>query len=84
MLEAEKKQLEHEIIYFKKIIRNHKKQDLQKTFLNLQKEKDIQVKKANNFLNLCSQLAEEVIILRNQVDKFSHLNNHINLNINSK
>lgn len=37
---------------------------------------------ANNYLNLCSQLAEDVIILRNQVDKFSHPNTNTQMNIN--
>ena len=73
-LEAEKKQLEHEIFNFRRIIRNLKKEDLQTKLQNLQKEKENHIKTANHYLNLCSKLAEDVIILRNQLDKFSHQN----------
>lgn len=49
-----------------------KKDDYNKKIIQLEKDKEESKKTANHYLHLCSQLAEEVIILRNQLDKYSH------------
>ena len=41
---------------------------------SLEKIRNETKKKANHYLHICSQLAEEVIILRDKLDKYSHLN----------
>jgi len=50
-----------------------KKEDLNKKIISLEKEREETKKSANHYLHLCSQLAEEVIVLRNQLDKYSHV-----------
>jgi hypothetical protein len=37
----------------------------------MEKEREETKKSANHYIHLCSQLAEEVIVLRNQLDKCS-------------
>ncbi len=49
-----------------------KKEDYNKKIFILEKEKEETKKSANHYLHLCTQLAEEVIVLRNQLDKYSH------------
>lgn len=49
-----------------------KKEDYNKKIQLLEKEREESKKSANHYLHLCSQLAEEVIVLRNQLDKYSH------------
>ena len=48
------------------------KDDTAKRIQLLEKEREETKKTANHYLHLCSQLAEEVIILRNQLDKLAH------------
>jgi hypothetical protein len=56
----------------RKKLKNMKKEDFGKKIVSLEKEKEESKKSANHYLHLCSQLAEEVIVLRNQFDKYSH------------
>lgn len=56
----------------RKKIKNIKKEDYNKKINLLEKEREDSKKTANNYLQLCSQLAEEVIVLRNQLDKYTH------------
>lgn len=64
--------MEKEIIEMRKKIKNIKREDYNKKIVFLEKERDDCKKTANNYLHLCSQLAEEVIVLRNQLDKYTH------------
>jgi hypothetical protein len=57
----------------RKKLKNVKKEDLNKKIISLEKEREETKKSANHYLHLCSQLAEEVIVLRNQLDKYSHV-----------
>ena len=54
----------------RKKIKNIKKEDYSKKISLLEKEREESKKTANHYLHLCSQLAEEVIVLRNQLDKY--------------
>jgi hypothetical protein len=56
----------------RKKVKNVKKEDLNKKIIQLEKEREESKKSANHYLHLCSQLAEEVIVLRNKLDKYSH------------
>jgi hypothetical protein len=56
----------------RKKLKSVKKEDYNKKIISLEKEKEDSKKSANHYLHLCSQLAEEVIVLRNQLDKYSH------------
>ena len=47
---------------------------LEEEIQSLEKIRNETKKKANHYLHICSQLAEEVIILRDKLDKYSHLN----------
>jgi hypothetical protein len=57
----------------RKKVKYQKKEDLNKKIVQLEKEKEESKKSANHYLNLCSQLAEEVIILRNKLDNYTYL-----------
>ena len=57
----------------RKKIKNIKKEDYSKKISLLEKEREESKKTANHYLHLCSQLAEEVIVLRNQLDKYSNI-----------
>jgi hypothetical protein len=57
----------------RKKLKNQKKEDLNKKIQQLEKEREDSKKSANHYLNLCSQLAEEVIILRNKLDNYTYL-----------
>ena len=56
----------------RKKVKNMKKEDINRKIKNLEKEREEAKKNANQYLLLCSQLGEEVIVLRNQLDKYSH------------
>lgn len=56
----------------RKKLKTMKKEDLNKRILLLEKEREDSKKSASHYLHLCSTLAEEVIVLRNQLDKCSH------------
>lgn len=56
----------------RKKIKNIKREDYQKKIISMEREREECKKTANNYLHLCSQLAEEVIVLRNQLDKYTH------------
>lgn len=64
--------MEKDIIELRKKIKNIKKEDSHQKISLLEKEREESKKKANHYLHLCSQLAEEVIVLRNKLDKYSH------------
>ena len=49
----------------------------QEKYKSLEKERDYLKIKASNSLSLCSKMAEELIILRDKLDKHSHLNKKI-------
>jgi len=70
--EQEKSKIEKEIIELRKDIKMINKDDTAKRIQFLEKEKEENKKTANHYLHLCSQLAEEVIMLRNQLDKIAH------------
>jgi hypothetical protein len=57
----------------RKKVKYQKKEDLNKKIQQLEKEKEESKKSANHYLNLSSQLAEEVIILRNKLDNYTYL-----------
>lgn len=57
----------------RKILKNQKKEELNRRILQLEKEREDSKKTANHYLNLCSQLAEEVIVVRNQLDNYTYL-----------
>ena len=44
------------------------------TFKSLEKERDDMKKKASDSLILCSKMAEELIILRDKLDRYNHNN----------
>ncbi len=64
--------LEIDIIELRKKVKNMKREDINKKLKSLEKERDDAKKSANQYLLLCSQLGEEVIVLRNKLDKYSH------------
>ena len=64
--------LEIEIVELRKKVKNHKKEDINRKIKNLEKEREDAKKSANQYILLCSQLGEEVIVLRNKLDKYSH------------
>ena len=70
-LEKNKCILEEEISLLRKNIKNIKKDEKMQS---LEKIRNETKKKANHYLHICSQLAEEVIILRDKLDKYSNLN----------
>jgi hypothetical protein len=72
MLEREKDDLEGDIGELRKKTKGLKKEDVNKKIKLLEREKEDSKKQANQYLMLCSQLGEEVIVLRNQLDKYSH------------
>ena len=41
---------------------------------SLEKERDETKKRASDSLSLCSKLAEELIVLRDKLDKYNHNN----------
>ena len=43
-------------------------------FKSLEKERDSMKQKASNSLALCTQMAEDLIVLRDKLDKFNHIN----------
>ena len=53
-------------------MKNKKKIGSEGTLAKLQKEKEEVKKSANHYLTLCSQLAEEVIVLRSKLDKLAN------------
>ena len=73
-LENEKGKLENEIIYLRKNLKNMKKDDYTKKIQELENTRNETKKTATHYLHMCSQLAEEVIVLRDQLDKYSHIN----------
>jgi predicted nucleic acid-binding Zn-ribbon protein len=73
-LENEKGKLEEEITMLRKSTKNMKKEDYTKKIQNLENTRDEAKKTATHYLHMCSQLAEEVIVLRDQLDKYSHIN----------
>ncbi len=74
-LENEKKNLQDEITQLRKNVKNLKKDDYSKKIQQLENIRNETKKTATHYLHLCSQLAEEVIVLRDQLDKYSHVNN---------
>ena len=73
-LENEKGKLENEIISLRKNLKNMKKDDYTKKIQELENTRNETKKTATHYLNMCYQLAEEVIVLRDQLDKYSHIN----------
>ena len=73
-LENEKGKLENEIISLRKNLKNMKKDDYTKKIQELENTRNETKKTATHYLHMCSQLAEEVIVLRDQLDKYSHIN----------
>ena len=73
-LENEKGKLEEEISMLRKTTKNMKKEDYTKKIQNLENTRNEAKKTATHYLHMCSQLAEEVIVLRDQLDKYSHIN----------
>ena len=73
-LENEKGKLEEEITMLRKSTKNMKKEDYTKKIQNLENTRDEAKKTATHYLHMCSQLAEEVIVSRDQLDKYSHIN----------
>ena len=73
-LENEKSKLEEEISMLRKTTKNMKKEDYTKKIQNLENTRNEAKKTATHYLHMCSQLAEEVIVLRDQLDKYSHIN----------
>ena len=51
-----------------------KKDDYTKKIQELENTRNETKKTATHYLHMCSQLAEEVIVLRDQLDKYSHIN----------
>lgn len=49
-----------------------KKEDYNRKIQALEKERNETKQTATHYLHMCSQLAEEVIVLRDQLDKYSH------------
>ena len=74
-LENEKGKLEEEIVLLKQNVKKLKKDDYSKKIQQLENIRNETKKTATHYLHLCSQLAEEVIVLRDQLDKYSHINN---------
>jgi hypothetical protein len=56
----------------RKKLKSLKKEDINRKVIILEKEKEETKRTANHYIHLCSTLAEEVIVLRNQLDKFLH------------
>lgn len=50
-----------------------KKEDYNQKIKVLEQERNESKKTATHYLHMCSQLAEEVIVLRDQLDKYSHV-----------
>ena len=50
-----------------------KKEDYNKKIQALENERNESKKTATQYLHMCSQLAEEVIVLRDQLDKYAHV-----------
>ena len=50
-----------------------KKEDYNQKIKALEQERNESKKTATHYLHMCSQLAEEVIVLRDQLDKYSHV-----------
>ena len=74
--ELEKKKLETEerIKELKeKIIDINIVKDIE-AFKLLEKERDNMKKRASNSLALCTKMAEDLIVLRDKLDKFNHIN----------
>ena len=43
-------------------------------FKSLEKERDSMKKRASNSLALCTKMAEDLIVLRDKLDKYKHIN----------
>ena len=50
-----------------------KREDYNKKIQALENERNESKKTATHYLHMCSQVAEEVIVLRDQLDKYSHV-----------
>ena len=73
-LENEKSKLQNDITTLRKNLKNMKKDEYTKKIQTLENTRNETKKTATHYLHMCSQLAEEVIILRDQLDKYSHIN----------
>ena len=73
-LENEKNKLQNDITTLRKNVKNMKKDDYTKKIQALENTRNETKKTATHYLHMCSQLAEEVIVLRDQLDKYSHIN----------
>ena len=73
-LENEKGKLQNDITTLRKNLKNMKKDDYTKKIQELENTRNETKKTATHYLHMCSQLAEEVIVLRDQLDKYSHIN----------
>ena len=71
-LEKEKMDLLTEVGELREKTKNINIANNPEQILLLEKERDETKKTASEYLSMCSQLAEELIILRNKLDKFNH------------
>ena len=71
-LEKEKLDLVTEVDELREKTKNINIANNPEEILLLEKERDETKKTASEYLSMCSQLAEELIILRNKLDKFNH------------
>ena len=68
MLIKSKNKLEDEILNLRNELNNYKKVDFNRKIEDLNREKIILKKEVNAMLNICSEKAQELIMIRNKVD----------------
>ena len=73
-LEKEKLETEERIQELKEKINDLNISKNIETFKSLEKERDDMKKKASDNLVLCSKMAEELIVLRDKLDRYNHNN----------
>ena len=73
-LEKEKFETEEKVKELKERVIDLEILNNKESLISLEKERDEMKIKASNSLALCSKMAEELIILRDKLDKYNHKN----------
>ena len=73
-LEKEKLEIKNRVDELKERIIDLNISKNEEKMKSLEKERDETKKKASDSLSLCSKLAEELIVLRDKLDKYNHNN----------